>query len=313
MSLRATLLEWALAVFILIPVWSALWHWIPGRFNETVHVRSKAEEAISLEHFHLSSSFGQLCLDSFRALFSLHFGPSPLYPGQNLNALVLRAWKVSAFLTVLSFGVALLFGLPLGFCAALLTVKTAQMLAQSALSLSLCLSPLVAGMFLLVLEAQFPAFEHLLHTLSFKNGCTSVVNVQAILCLGMSQIGVVAQLTQQGFEHWNRQPFVAVLQLRGFSRRRILLEHCLRPALVPLITFLGPTIGGILGASVVVERIFFLPGLGTLVVNATLNRDPHLLLACTLITMVSVGGTILVSRLLVPLCDPRLRYEGTYA
>lgn len=104
------------------------------------------------------------------------------------------------------------------------------------------------------------------------------------------------------------QPFVIVLISRGLPQRRV-LYHALRNAANPLISLTGLTVGGLLSGSVVVEKVFRWPGLGSLIVDSILTRDLFVALNAVLLAALLMIASNLVSDLLLALNDPRIRYR----
>ena len=102
--------------------------------------------------------------------------------------------------------------------------------------------------------------------------------------------------------------FIRTAKAKGLSTSRIILKHALRPALLPVITYLGPAFVGIITGSMVIESVFGLPGMGLLFVNGALNRDYSLVLSLTIL----VGTlTILFNAIvdiLYAIIDPKIRY-----
>ncbi len=102
-------------------------------------------------------------------------------------------------------------------------------------------------------------------------------------------------------------PFIRAARAKGLPSRTIVLRHALRPTLMPLVSFLGPALAGVLTGSIVIEQVFGLPGIGRFFVTGALNRD------YTLVTGITVlyGALIIVMNILVDLCygwlDPRVR------
>ena len=106
-------------------------------------------------------------------------------------------------------------------------------------------------------------------------------------------------------EIW-RMDFVLAARARGLSRRRIVLAHVARNALLPLVTVLGLQSAAMLGGSVVIETVFAVPGLGRLAQEAVASRDTPLLLGIILVSAVLVIAVNLAVDLLYALLDPRI-------
>lgn len=103
------------------------------------------------------------------------------------------------------------------------------------------------------------------------------------------------------------QPYILAAAARGLTRRRI-LYHALRNAANPLISILGASLGGLLGGSVVVEKVFRWPGLGALTVDSILSRDLYVALNCVLVASLLVIAANLLADLMLAWNDPRIRY-----
>jgi oligopeptide transport system permease protein len=103
--------------------------------------------------------------------------------------------------------------------------------------------------------------------------------------------------------------FILTARAKGLPLRTIMLRHALKPALLPLISFLGPALAGVITGSIVVETTFGLPGIGRYFTTGALNRDYTLVMGITVL----YGALILLLNLLVDLCyaalDPRVRFE----
>ncbi|MBF6613257.1 MAG: ABC transporter permease [Chloroflexi bacterium] len=127
--------------------------------------------------------------------------------------------------------------------------------------------------------------------------------------LGMLQLGVTSRLTRTSLREMLSEDFVRTARAKGLSERAVLTRHALRNALLPVVTVVGGHVGTMLTGAALTEVIFAWPGLGRLLLGATLSRDYPLLMA--IFIMVSV--TVVVANLLTDLAyvwlDPRVRYS----
>jgi len=103
--------------------------------------------------------------------------------------------------------------------------------------------------------------------------------------------------------------FIRTAKAKGLPLSRIIFKHALRPALLPVITYLGPAFVGIITGSMVIESVFGLPGIGQLFVNGALNRDYSLVLSLTILV-----GTLTITfnaivDILYAVIDPKIRYS----
>ena len=101
--------------------------------------------------------------------------------------------------------------------------------------------------------------------------------------------------------------FVRTARAKGIGRVAILRRHVLRPALTPVVSYLGPAAGFLLTGSLVVETIFGLPGIGRYFINAALNRDYGMVLGTVIFYMLLIVVLNLIVDLVYAWLDPRVR------
>jgi oligopeptide transport system permease protein len=131
--------------------------------------------------------------------------------------------------------------------------------------------------------------------------------VLPVVALALPYIGYVARLMRASTLEVLGSPFIRSAHAKGLPSSLILWRHALRPALTPLVSYLGPAIAGLVTGSIVVESVFGLPGIGRFFITAALNRDYTLVLGITVL----YGALIILCNLLADLCyawiDPRVR------
>jgi len=132
--------------------------------------------------------------------------------------------------------------------------------------------------------------------------------VLPVLTLSVIYMAYIARLTRSGMLEVLRSDYIRTARAKGLSETAIVLKHAFRGGIIPVVSLTGPALAGLITGTVVVERIFVLPGLGTYFINANLNRDEPLILG--IVAFISI--TILVCNLLVDVAyayiDPRIRY-----
>jgi len=128
-----------------------------------------------------------------------------------------------------------------------------------------------------------------------------------VFTLALTQVAYIARLTRGSMIEVLRSDYIRTARAQGLSTGTILLRHALKPALVPVVSYLGPATAGLITGSVVIEQIFGLPGLGRYFVQGALNRDYTLVLGI----VVFYGALIIFFNFLVDLVygwlDPRSR------
>jgi oligopeptide transport system permease protein len=119
----------------------------------------------------------------------------------------------------------------------------------------------------------------------------------------------IARLTRAGMLEVLRKDYIRTARAKGLKERDVIVRHAMRGGILPVVSYTGPALAFLVGGTVVVERIFALPGLGNYLINAALNRDEPLLLGITAF----ISTIILLFNLLVDIAyayiDPRIRYS----
>jgi oligopeptide transport system permease protein len=130
------------------------------------------------------------------------------------------------------------------------------------------------------------------------------------LALAAPYTAGIARLMRASMLETLASPFIRTARAKGLPSHTIVLRHALRPALIPLVSYLGPAIAGVLTGSIIIETVFGLPGIGRYFTTGALNRDYTLVLGITVL----YGALIITCNLLVDLAygllDPRIRLRS---
>ncbi len=127
--------------------------------------------------------------------------------------------------------------------------------------------------------------------------------------LGLVQLALLARVTRTSLREILGEDFVRTARAKGLRERTVVLTHALRNALLPVVTVVGGQIGFLLTGAALTETIFAWPGLGRLLLDATLQRDYPLLMALFILVAVTVVSANLITDLVYTLLDPRVRYS----
>ncbi|MGA3007436.1 MAG: ABC transporter permease subunit [Opitutaceae bacterium] len=247
--------------------------------------------------------FHPTALPDFKAAFGIDLRPSFRYANRTVNEIIAEKLPVSLTLGLLSLGVALGLGLTAGVIAA---VKRNTWIdyATSALAVTgICVPAFVMGpLLVLVFAIKFGWFN--------ASGWYSPRDyVLPSLTLGFVYAAYVARLTRGGMIEVLSQDYIRTARAKGASEMRIVFRHALRGGLLPVVSFLGPAIAGILTGSFVIETIFQIPGLGREFVTSAFNRDYNLVLGTVLLYAVFVILLNLAVDVLQVWLNPKLRFE----
>lgn len=231
------------------------------------------------------------------------FGPSFKYPNRTVNEIIAETFPVSLELGLESLLVALLLGLPLGVLAALRRNSWLDYLCSSLAMTGICLPTFVLGPLLVLLVAIH------LGWVNASGWYGPSDRILPALTLGLVYGAYLMRLTRGGMLEVLNQDFIRTARAKGASEARIVFRHALRGGLLPVVSYLGPAIAGIITGSFVVETIFQIPGLGREFVNSAFNRDYTLVCG----TVILYATLIVALNLLVDVAqvwlNPRLKLE----
>ena len=127
------------------------------------------------------------------------------------------------------------------------------------------------------------------------------------ITLALPFAAYIARLTRSAMLDAFSEDYIRTARAKGLSEWRVLLDHALRNALLPVLSYLGPAAASIFTGSCVVEKIFTIPGMGTHVVESINNRDQSLILATVMVYSVFLASFNLIVDLLYGVVDPRIR------
>ncbi len=231
-------------------------------------------------------------------------GTSLSYDGQPVNEILRRTIPVSAGLGLLAYLLALSVGVVTGTLAALRQNSrldySSMGLAMLGISLpNFVLGPLLVLLFSLTLYWLPPARW---------DGLFSRSVVLPVLTLSAIYMAYIARLMRAGMLEVLRSDYIRTARAKGLRERHIVLRHAMRGGILPVVSFSGPALAILVTGTVVVERIFAIPGVGNYFIQANLNRDEPLILGI----VVFISVIILMLNLLVDVAygiiDPRVRY-----
>ncbi len=242
-----------------------------------------------------------------RYLFELaqgDFGPSFQYKDYSVNELIATGFPVSLRLGLSAIFLAFFIGAALGTIAALrqntFTDYSVMTAAMTGISVpNFVMAPILILVFAIFLK-WLPAGGW--NSGAFKN------TILPIVSLALPQIAYISRLTRASMIEVLRSNPIRTARAKGLPERLVILRHALRPALLPVISYLGPATAAIITGSVVVEQIFGIPGLGRYFVQGALNRDYTLVMG----VVVFYGALIILFNFIVDLVyamlDPKIRY-----
>ena len=271
-----------------------------GPFDTERHVLPEIEANLRAT-YHLDEPLYQQFGRYLWGLAHFDFGPSFQYRDYTVTELILSGFPVSLRLGGLAMLLALVVGVTAG-CIAALKQNTATDYAVMSVSMTgisipnFVMAPLLILVFAVYLR-WLPA-----------GGLGDASNlVLPVIALALPQVAYLARLTRGSMIEVLRSNFIRTARAQGLATWQIVVRHALKPALLPVLSFLGPATAAVITGSVVVEQIFGVPGLGRFFVTAALNRDYTLVMG----VVVFYGVLIIAFNFLVDVAyawlDPKVK------
>ncbi|MGE0431005.1 MAG: ABC transporter permease subunit [Planctomycetota bacterium] len=213
------------------------------------------------------------------------------------------AVRFSVLLGCCALVVALLIGIPAGLIAGLRQNRWQDYTAMGGAMIGVSIPNFVLGPLLIIIFALNLRWFHA----GGYQGITDLV--LPALALGLYFAAYIARLARAGTLEVVRQDYIRTARAKGLPERLVLLRHTLKGAMLPVVSYLGPAFAAMLTGSVVVERVFSLPGVGTYFVNAALSRDYNLVLGTVILYSMLLVALNVVVDVLYTFLDPRVRYD----
>ncbi len=248
----------------------------------------------------LVQQYGRYLLDLAKG----DLGPSFQYRDYTVNELVATGFPVSLRLGGSAILLAFLVGGLLGTIAALRQNSATDYAVMATAMTGISIPNFVMAPLLVLV---FAVFLKWLPAGGWNDGAAQNT-VLPIIALALPQIAYVARLMRGSMIEVLRSDAIRTARAKGLPEHRVILRHALKPALLPVISYLGPATAAIITGSVVIEQIFGIPGLGRYFVQGALNRDYTLVMG----VVVFYGVLIILFNFLVDLVyallDPKIRY-----
>ena len=133
--------------------------------------------------------------------------------------------------------------------------------------------------------------------------------VLPVTTLAVGQSALIARLTRTNMVETLGAAFIQTARSKGLSERNVVFRHALKNTLIPIVTVVGLSVGGLLGGAVITENIFGLPGVGRLAIEAIVGRDYPMIQGTVLLVAVTFVFVNLITDIIYVYVDPRIRYD----
>lgn len=230
-------------------------------------------------------------------------GPSLKYKDKTVLQILKENYGVSLRLGLSAIVIAAAVGVSLGVLAALRQNRPADYGVMTVAILGVCIPTFVTAPMLVLVFASKLGW---LPSAGWNDG--KLVNlVLPVTVLALPQIAIISRLTRAGMVEVLQSNYVRTARAKGLPESRIVTRHALRAAILPLVSYLGPACAGLITGSLVVEKIFGLPGLGKFFVISALQRDYTVVMGMVIFYALLIVVLNLLADLLYAILDPRVR------
>ena len=247
---------------------------------------------------------------SFSGLFQGSLGLS-LWSQQPVTGIVLRRLPVTFELALFSMTLAVLIALPIGVYSAIRQDTPGDYIARSFAIFAIAMPNFWLGTLVIVFPSIWWGWTPPIEYTSFTEDPLKNLGqfIVPSLVLGMLMSGMVMRMTRTMMLEVLRQDYIRTGWSKGLKEKVVILRHALPNALIPVITVIGYMLPWVIGGSIITERIFGLPGLGHLMVQAVTDRDYSIIQGLTIFIAIIMVLAILVIDLTYAFLDPRIRYR----
>jgi len=235
------------------------------------------------------------------------FGPSFRYKDYSVNELIGNTLPNSLILGITALCGALFFGILVGLISAVKQNSPADYVSMSVAVIGISVPLFVVGPVLMYI---FAVKLKWLPTSGWINGRQGLKTlVMPALALSLPYFAYIARLSRASILEVLRSDYIRTAYAKGLSYPAVLFKHALKGAMLPVISYLGPAFAGIITGSVVIEKIFLVPGLGTFFVQSALNRDYTLIMGTVVMYSVILILMNFFVDILYAVIDPRISYK----
>lgn len=277
-----------------------LMHAVPGGpFDDDRNLLPQVRRNLESQ-FGLDRPMVEQWLIGLGGLPALDFGPSMTLRDFTVREVIAQGLPASLLLGLAALGWMLVLGVPAGVVAAMKRGHRIDGAVSAIASLGMAIP-------------NFVLAGALMGPLVFWTGWLPAAGLQSAsalllpsFCLGVPFAAQVARLVRTGMLEVLNQDWIRTARAKGLPEHRVVLGHALRGALLPVVTFLGPALAGILTGSLVIEQVFAIPGVGTHFVQSALNRDYTLALGMVMLYTILVYVLNAVADLILASLDPRV-------
>ena len=290
-------------VWVVITVTFFVMHAVPGGPFIGEKAVSESVMAAMEAKYGLDKPLGEQYLTYLGDIVTkFDFGPSLKQKGRSVKDIIFDGMKTSAKLGIIAAIIALISGVILGSVAALRRNRIIDRIIMIITTAFVSMPSFIMGSLLLIAFAinlkWFPA-----------NGASKNGLVLPVITLSLYPMAYITRLTRSSMLEVLGQDYIRTAKAKGVSGMKIIFGHALKNSLIPVITYFGPMLAGIVTGSLVVEQIFAVAGIGRAFVNSITGRDYPLIMGTTIVLATLIVIMNLIGDIMYKVVDPRITLE----
>ena len=278
-----------------------------GPFDDDKQVTAEVREQLN-KQFNLDKP---LHVQFYQYLINLPNLQSFKYPSRTVGDIISQKFPVSAKLGFLAMCIALGIGIMFGVIASLRPNSYIDYIPSSLAMIGICLPTFVMGPILIYIFSLKLKWLPATGWGGFDGDIFFASDmILPSLTLGLFYAAYISRLTRGGMLDILTQDYIRTAKAKGASAPRVLMKHALRGGLLPVISFMGPAVAGLIAGSFVIETIFNIPGLGQDFVKSAFNRDYTLVLGVVMFYATLIIVLNLIVDILQVTLNPKLKFES---
>jgi len=288
-----------LALFVVVTLTFFLMNLVPGGPFNLENISSKASATLEAK-YGLDKPLFEQYLDYLSDLVHGDLGVSIKKVGYTVNEIIGEKFPVSASLGAVAIAISVIVGFPMGILAAMNHNKAIDRVIMFACTIGVSVPSFIVATLLLYV---FGLTLGILPTMRLNSPASYVM---PSIALALSPLSYIARLTRSSMLEALDQDYIKTARAKGMGKLVVVGKHALRNSVIPVITYMGPMVAGVLSGGFVIENIFSIPGLGKYFVESITARDYPLIMGTTIFyaTLLLVMNTLV--DLLYKVVDPRI-------
>ncbi|SFA76010.1 ABC transporter permease [Clostridium frigidicarnis] len=298
------LLASILTIWVIISLTFFLMRLMPGGPFDGEKITPEIRANLEVK-YGLDKSLGNQYTLYMKNLLHGDLGTSMIFKGRDVADTIAYSFPASAKIGLIAVLCSLIIGVLLGVVAALNRGRWPDSLCMIIATLGITIPSFVIAALLIYV---FTAKLKLLPATGFNSWKNCIMPV---IALAGSSMAFITRLTRSRLLDVLKADYIRTARAKGLSNKVVIFKHALKNSLIPIVTYLGPLVAGVLTGSFVVEKIFAIPGLGNEFIQSVTNRDYSMLLGVTVFYCTLVIVCNFLVDIMYGFIDPRIKLENS--